>query len=290
MVVESRSTKITQVAGSYAGNIGGLEWLPIQDLLIEDYQRELKVKRLRELTRTFDINKVGTLKVSLRNGGYYIMDGQHRKAAAEENEVETLPCLVYIGLTYEDEAILRRAFNNTIKDSATDVFRLRLAADDPQAVAIKRIVESSGFELDLTSRASQAHANRIGCVAALDYIWARGGDNDVQREHMLRRCISIAQRSWPGQPKGWSSGALRGIKVFLTRFPQVSDNHLVQTMRRHSVDDMYRMARIRSKEHMGLGSIATHFAFAMFRRYNHNRRGTTRLTWDEQSAPESVGE
>ena len=287
-MVGTKNPKITEVAGSYAGNIGGLEWLPVQDLLIEDYQRELKVKRVRELTRTFDINMVGTLKVSLRNGGYYIMDGQHRKAAAEGNNVESLPCLVYIGLSYEDEAILRRAFNNAVKDSATDVFRLRLAAEEPQAKAIKRIVESSGFELDLTSRASQAHASRIGCVGALDYIWQRGGDNDVQKEYVLRRCISVAVRAWPGQPKGWSAAALRGIKVFFTRFPGVSDNHLVQTMRRQSVEDMYRMARVRSKEHMGLGSIPTHFAFAMYRLYNHNRRGTTRLVWDEQATPEGV--
>ena len=81
-MVGTKNPKITEVAGSYAGNIGGLEWLPVQDLLIEDYQRELKVKRVRELTRTFNINMVGTLKVSLRSGGYYIMDGQHRKAAA----------------------------------------------------------------------------------------------------------------------------------------------------------------------------------------------------------------
>lgn len=47
----------------------------------EDYQRELDQNRVKRIVANFNPDLVNPIKVSYRNGKYYVFDGQHTLAA-----------------------------------------------------------------------------------------------------------------------------------------------------------------------------------------------------------------
>lgn len=73
------------------------------------YQRTLNHARVREIAENFDERVANEPKVSARDGGFYVFDGQHTVAARKLlNNGMDLPvlCKVYSGLTAQDEALL----------------------------------------------------------------------------------------------------------------------------------------------------------------------------------------
>ena len=73
----------------------------------QPYQREIKANKVRDAVANFDPEKVDIVHVSLRDGVYYIIDGQHTVRILEEhNNGKPLGvlCAVHEGMTYEDEA------------------------------------------------------------------------------------------------------------------------------------------------------------------------------------------
>ena len=73
------------------------------------YQRVINHKRVQDIVKKFNVHKLGTIKVSFRDGKYHVYDGQHRLMILKiiNNSKECMvPCEVHYGLTYEDEARL----------------------------------------------------------------------------------------------------------------------------------------------------------------------------------------
>jgi hypothetical protein len=63
-----------------------------------DYQRTLDVNRVKRIVANFNPNLVNPIKVSLRNGKYYVFDGQHTLAALKmknNNQNLLVECKVY---------------------------------------------------------------------------------------------------------------------------------------------------------------------------------------------------
>lgn len=73
------------------------------------YQRPTEPERVRSIVSQFDPALVNLLKVSARDGHYYVFDGGHTLAALRTingNKDFPVLCKIYYGLTYEEEAIL----------------------------------------------------------------------------------------------------------------------------------------------------------------------------------------
>ena len=73
-----------------------------------DYQRPLDPIRVKKIAGHFNPCLVNEVKVSYRDGKYYIFDGQHTTAALRLRNAGDLDisCKVFYGLTREDEAKL----------------------------------------------------------------------------------------------------------------------------------------------------------------------------------------
>ena len=91
----------------------GKETIQIMDLNTKDlissqkYQRDIDQKEVAYIVSNFNPHKFGIIKVSFRDGKYYVYDGQHRIAAFKVlngNQDGFVKCEVHYGLTYEDEA------------------------------------------------------------------------------------------------------------------------------------------------------------------------------------------
>lgn len=147
------------------------------------YQRDIDSQsKIKKMAAEWDWTACGAIKVAQRpDGTYFVFDGQHRVAAAMlRPEITTLDCMVYRMEGAEDEA---KAFlkSNTTSTAvrAAAKHRALLAAGDPVAIHVERLVAQSGRRLTTTG----SGPTTIACVAA------------------LRRCIEVDRdgvtRIWP---------------------------------------------------------------------------------------------
>ena len=73
------------------------------------YQRPVDEKEVNRLIREWDDRLLDPLVVSFRDGKFNVVDGQHRVAAMRKmngGKEVMVPCIIYSGLTYEQEADL----------------------------------------------------------------------------------------------------------------------------------------------------------------------------------------
>lgn len=101
------------------------------------YQRNLVESKAVSMASAWSWFACGTIIVGKRNGVFWVIDGQHRVAAAKRrSDIKTLPCLVF-----ESDSIAQEAQGfldaNTARRPvfSTDKYRAALAADD--AIAVK---------------------------------------------------------------------------------------------------------------------------------------------------------
>lgn len=151
-------------------------------LIDHTYQRE-KVCNARVLKISSEWSWVafGVLTVAQRpSGEYWVIDGQHRKLAADKRtSVDKLPCLVFETEAVEEEAegFLQA---NTLRGpvSSYDKYRCKLACKHSAAVIVQKMVEAEGYRV---LRGGIEH-HGVGCVSLL------------MRSVELDR--SIAERTW----------------------------------------------------------------------------------------------
>lgn len=114
------------------------------------YQRTVEDKDVNRLIREWDGRLLEPLTVSLRNGRYYLVDGQHRAVALlrmNGGRDFMIPCKVYRGLTYEMEAELCYKLDKCRKklSLAQSTIALTEAGTDAEVMEIVRLVEGNGF-------------------------------------------------------------------------------------------------------------------------------------------------
>lgn len=122
------------------------------------YQRQLSAN-ISKLVREWDNAECKFLLVSYRDGVFYVLDGQHRKAAAEIKGISELPCEILTGLTREEEALIFARQNRNVKKLYPfDTYKANLACgnkDIPEVwtdMEINRICSAHGVEVKKIGR------------------------------------------------------------------------------------------------------------------------------------------
>ena len=123
------------------------------------YQRPVRMEKVNKIVAEFNPLKVNTLKVSLRDGHYYVFDGSHTLEVlkiVKGKEHFPVECKLYRGLTYEMEAELFAAQD----DGATRVgvpFKIRAlaAAGDEEINSFLEATRSCGYEINPGEKSSR---------------------------------------------------------------------------------------------------------------------------------------
>lgn len=141
--------------------------MPLDILEVDDnYQREMT-----KLIQDFDPVYAGVLKVSYRNGKFYIVDGNHRRCSALAAGITTLHCIIYTGLSEADEAtIFGQQADSTTPMSPKQKYKAALCAKDPIALAHQNLLDKYG----LTIRGLNNKSKKIGAhhfLTALNTTW-----------------------------------------------------------------------------------------------------------------------
>ena len=144
------------------------------------YQRPVNGTHVNNIISNFNNRYLNCIIVSLRDGYFYILDGQHRFEAAKAKGVEKLLCLILTGLTSQEEAKMFKDLN--VNHKALDPYKIFKAniwngntSDKEVAIdmEIKRICDKHNIEVKKFSRGTKGKTLR--CLSRAR--WIVGSDN-----------------------------------------------------------------------------------------------------------------
>lgn len=155
--------------------------LPLNALSIDFHLQRASVKpaRITKMANDFDPNGLGVLEVSQRLSGMnHVLDGGTRLGMLRElrkrgviDEDYMITCKVFVGLTTVQEAELFALLNDKENVGRMDLFRIKLAAQNPDALDIMRILTENKWHLLGSSegkRGTEATTGSFAAIASLE--------------------------------------------------------------------------------------------------------------------------
>ncbi len=218
---------------------------PYQEMMINSkvlevprrtYQRELNPKRVQKIASEFDEHIANEPKVSLRNGHYYVFDGQHTIAARKyRNSGNDLPirCKVYRGMTEGEEALLfaQQTGASAILGAGAKI-RALIYGGDPEAIHFMRTTEDSGIRLDYGQQRGNA---RIGCIATALNEYRKVGPE------RYKEALEAIIEAWEGDPDSMRAETIIGVTRFVDLYHQEYDrDRLVKRLKKTDPIVIYR--------------------------------------------------
>lgn len=180
-----------------------LEMIDVDGLEIDPRaQRDLNEAHAGKLAAKFDIRMFGCAVVSVRDGERYILDAQHRIAAAKEAGFKgKIPAVVHEGLSIAEEAGLFLALNNKKAVDPVDKFNARVTAGEPLAVAVDKVLDGVGFGIAPSSGA-KTNNRAVQAVSTVESVYKRHGGR------VLAGAFMVISQAWPTLPKEAVSGRI----------------------------------------------------------------------------------
>lgn len=237
-------------------------------------QRALDPHRAQKLADKFDAASAGALIVNHRSDGkYYIIDGQHRHAAALVSGYDgKLNCVVHEALTIDREAAMFLALNDSKLVQAIDKFKMRVIAHDPAATEINAIIENYGWRV--------VQASRETCFAApvaLEKVYDGAGilTDNVPHPELVKAVMYTITKSWGHPYAAGHSIIVGGLGQLFARYADAVDlDKLTSEMSKCRPVDLVTKAK-GIKDGQG-GTVAAAMAKVLVGLHNKSRR-TKRL-------------
>ena len=190
-------------------------WLNNAQLQINPrIQRKLSTMRVEKIKENYSPLIANPIKVSFRDGKFYIFDGMHsRTALCGINGTDDFPifCRVYFGLTEQDEARLF-AEQFGFSEPVAMGYRLRAlkVADDENVLDFLKVTEDCGFGVTLGSSTTTEGHIAAACTAYKAFCNLGAGE--------YKRMMQILHHTWAGE--SWSIGRnmLGGMVRFLKMY------------------------------------------------------------------------
>jgi hypothetical protein len=145
---------------------GGLEYVPVNLLNCDStYQRPLKDAKARRIANHWEWRRCGALIVEVREDGTrWVVDGQHRLAAARLAGLFEVPCVVFASRGIQHEAADFLGANADRKPlNARERYAAAVVAEESTA----KMVESVLAELGMQFNSHPSSASGIACVGQL---------------------------------------------------------------------------------------------------------------------------
>ena len=231
----------------------------------QPYQRAINQRNVMHIKEGYIKELVNPVKVSLRNGKYYCFDGQHTLAVLTDlfGENCIVPCLIYTGLTYEQEAdLFAKQDEFKRKLSSKEKVKANYEAADEDTVKFVAAVEKAGFKCDFH------HGGAIGSrkVGSIDYLF--NTVYKIRGEDHLIRLLSIIRSAWSDEKAATQDAIIKGLDVFMTLYEgEYNTADLVAKLQKVSPVVIIRNGKA-SITHVG----ATRYAIQIFDVYNKGRK------------------
>jgi hypothetical protein len=185
---------------------------PDQLRIDESYQRSLEQRPSKTLILRiavhWDWGLCQPLVVARRaDGGLYVVDGQHRLAAAKlRGDIWQLPCVVASFRNAAEEAASFVALNQQRRPlNRMQIYRAALAAGDEEAITIQRALDAAGLRIGTSPDLTIQKPGAITCLRGLeDCLRAHGFD-------ALEWSLKALARAYPGEVLRYAGSIFPGI-------------------------------------------------------------------------------
>lgn len=186
------------------------------------YQRPVRQRHVNKLAREWDPTYLTPIEVSLRDGKYNIVNGQHRVAAIRRimgGKDTLVNCLVYTGLTYEQEAAMYFLLDKTTGHLklANAIKALLESGTDPTVIDIKQRIERAGFTWALDKPTGVTY--EIKPVRAVMDAYAQLGAPGFSR------MLGLIAGAWHGAQISLTAGMIAGMALFLKTHEMELDDY-----------------------------------------------------------------
>ena len=241
------------------------ELVPIKNLVSnQEYQRTLSMHHVQKAVEEFDINQINPIKVSRRDGVYYVFNGQHTAeivAMASGSRDTPVWCMIYDDLEYVEEADIFANQQKNVKPlQPVEVFKANCEAGNDKELTIKAMVESYGLKIG-----AGPLPGTIAAVTTLEKIYDKYGYN------VLDRVISLIVMTWEGENKSYCSNMLNGVTRLIVAYgDKLKDEVFIEKLGGMSIKELSRNAKDRRAGALG-------YAEAMLIAYN--KRNKSPLIW-----------
>jgi len=173
-----------------------IEVLPLALLRRAAYQRDQDDLWVRRIVSLFDARLVRRPWVSLREGTYWLVDGQHTVSALADLGIDSIECEVLEGLSYQDEARLHDSIQRLRKAPRVfDSYRALLEAGDPEVIGLNEAVGRQGYRV---VKKGGGAGSAISAIGALWQAWRVTPPKDVEAALDAMRPWKAIERSIPG--------------------------------------------------------------------------------------------
>lgn len=188
-----------------------LAYIPIDQLLTDmKYQRPTSEARVNKIVREFDPEKVDAKCVNYRpqEDVFACVDGLHTATALKAKGYKYIPCKVFIGKTYEEEALFFSAQNKGCKKITTvEEFNALLEAQDEGAKDIAFALDLHDIEL-----AKISGVKKIRSIRKLTTIYEAYGWKG------LDFCFTLLEDAgWEYDPKAYTEA---GLNIGFYAYPE----------------------------------------------------------------------
>jgi len=237
------------------------------------YQQPISEKKVDHLVREWDDRLLTPLTVSFRDGKFNVVDGQHRVAAMRKmnnGENVMVPCLVYSGLTYEQEAELCYRIDQSKGrlSLAMSTNALMESGQDAQVLEIRRLLEQEGFTWVLGKKAKAPY--EIAATAAVIRAYRLLGGATFSR------LFSLLRNTWHGDPQSLQGTFLSGVALFLKTYElEVNDHNFTRRLSLTAPEEISRRSRL----DLSTSNAALRYARVIWEKYNSYQRGERKLPY-----------
>ena len=194
------------------GQLPVLQYLTPAQLAVDPaYQRSIdglrSQKLIRRIAKIWNWDMCQPLVVAKREAGYFVIDGQHRLAAAKlRGDLQVLPCHIASYATPEAEAAAFVEINKARQPlTPVDVFTAEIAAGDKTAIAIAQAIEDAGLVLVRTRNNVGMKPGQIGNIGGIKTSWKMHG------EEATTVALKVLSRAFEGQTMRYAGSIFPGI-------------------------------------------------------------------------------
>jgi len=223
--------------------------LPISALQVDKYQKKVRKRVVDNIVNNFNPAAVGVIHVSQReDGSLWIFDGQHRTEALKRLGFDYIDCLVFTGLTREQEASGFIGKHDVSKPNKIEEHKGRLFAKDETSLEIERIVNELGLRI-----VGGGMKNTIQSVTAVYDIYEKNG-RDV-----LKRTLFIIKESFKDTDNPYKVPLLKSLRNLIVKYgSKLDDKFLIKRLDKITLNqlnsnadafvDVYRFNKVKGME------------------------------------------
>ena len=235
--------------------------LPINVLNVDKYQKKIRERVVNKIVNNFDPTAVGVIHVSQRKeGALWIFNGQHRVEAMKRLGYESVDCLVFTGMTYEQESRALVSHHDVSKPTKAEEHNAKLEAKNTESLAIETALNSIGLRI--------SQGSGVGVIQAAGTVYSIYRKQGVGT---LLGALKILQESFGNHRDVFLRQNMNGMATFINEYSDKFDRvRLVKKLKENDISEVVNKANIYKRVNGFSPDEATKLVIT--EHYNHNKK------------------